>query len=310
MAKDEDRNEIIAHQWDTLRILWEGCRASVADATEREEIDKLFPSDAAVWSSDASDWRQLNHAEQRVGAHLDATTLAVEYGALLGIARSRSAPDLASYEERKSLFEDPLPAGVTLAQQRVVYLSLLQSLQGVFIETRFRRRLRRQTAGRLFWFGVGALLIAFAPMLVYLAVGFDAAKSGPGFVMAMVATLGVLGAYFSRALSFQSKLASIGFDDVMNLYQWRMLALRLLYGMIGAIIFYYAIRAGVLGGGAFPDIKNLSIDPLVPPTQAILAPGADLAKLLIWSFLAGFSERLVPDALGRTEASANKTTGP
>ncbi|ANT62991.1 hypothetical protein AYJ57_21175 (plasmid) [Salipiger sp. CCB-MM3] len=34
------------------------------------------------------------------------------------------------------------------------------------------------------------------------------------------------------------------------------------------------------------------------------APNANLSKLVVWSFLAGFSERLVPSILGRVENSA------
>jgi hypothetical protein len=30
----------------------------------------------------------------------------------------------------------------------------------------------------------------------------------------------------------------------------------------------------------------------------------ELAKLIVWSFLAGFSERMVPEFLARTEATA------
>jgi hypothetical protein len=49
-----------------------------------------------------------------------------------------------------------------------------------------------------------------------------------------------------------------GDSTVMNLYQWRMLLLRLLYGGIGAVIFYFVMRGGLVGGTAFPVLSLMS----------------------------------------------------
>jgi hypothetical protein len=141
----------------------------------------------------------------------------------------------------------------------------------------------------------------------------------------MVAAFGMLGAYFSRAIAFQASIASITFDNVMQMYVDRVLRVRLLYGTIGAIIFYFIIRGGLVGGEVFPKLSELGIGEQtvwklgadgaiarngdgkpVPAGLTVIAPTADMAKLLVWSFLAGFSERLVPDALTRTEAEGSQ----
>jgi hypothetical protein len=336
VAKRIEENELYSHHWSTLRTLWKGCRAGVA-ADAQAEVDALFPENPDV-SADAAGWSKLNFAEQCVGAHLTDWQLAVEYRHCLDLAKGRDLPSFAFYEDKAKLFETPPPAGATLEERRAVYLSLLDSLQASLIETRFRRRLRRETAARLFKFGIGVVLIALLPLVIYLTTywrgpsaeatkGYQVFSGEPGFPLMMVVAFGILGAFFSRVLSFQAKLATMSFEDVVNLYQWRMLVLRLLYGMIGAVMFYYVLRGGLVGGTAFPDLSKLAVGEQTlwkadasggaTPTAdgklqltslTILAPTVELAKLLIWSFLAGFSERLVPDTLARTEAQASKNT--
>jgi hypothetical protein len=302
MARDENKNEIIEHEWTTLKVLWDGCRDGVCNPTVRAEIEALFPK-APKWSSEAEDWHALNLAEQRVGEHLTQTQLRVEYQTLLDIAKKRKIASLVARQEADTaLLSDKSVDGVTLGRQRAVYLSFLQILQAGFIEGRFRRRLGRETAMRLFYFGLIVSGLALLPPAIYLAA-FWWTRGGallPGFGLVTAATFGILGAYFSRVMSFQSKLSELSFDDVMNVYQWRMLLIRLLYGMIGAVIFYFVLLSGLVGGAAFP-----SGDELVWGAP----PDGNLAKLIVWSFLAGFSERLVPDTLERTEGRATKADG-
>ena len=79
-------------------------------------------------------------------------------------------------------------------------------------------------------------------------------------------------------------------------------------GAIFALVLYLAIGSGLelaLGGstpkflpsGATKPCPDCSI--YVMFTSLLPATSADFAKLLVWSFVAGFSERLVPDMLDR-----------
>ena len=337
MAKGEDKNEIIAHEWTTLETLWEGCKGNVAEP-ERKRIQELFPVEADRWRSGAEQWGKLNQAEQLVGMHLSGHQLAIEYDTLLALARSRGLSSIATHEANKKLFDGATDEAKP--EQRAAYLALLHDLQSSFIETRFNRRLRRETAQRLFCFGLGVLGLAIAPLVVFwlvhkadiLAPGGVASahqlfSSAPVFGLATVMGFGVLGAYFSRLMAFQTKLATLSFEEVMNLYQTRVLLVRLVVGLIGALIFYYVLRAGLVAGTAFPDLSRISVGEqlvwklgsdgiaasqngkLVPSGLTILAPTTELAKLIVWSFLAGFSERLISDTLERTEAQSKKNEG-
>ena len=62
------------------------------------------------------------------------------------------------------------------------------------------------------------------------------------------------------------------------------------------------MRANLLQGGVFPSLKGVAdAAGNTPPI-----PGAEFAKLMIWSFRAGFSEKLMLNLLARTEAQAGE----
>jgi len=83
-----------------------------------------------------------------------------------------------------------------------------------------------------------------------------------------------------------------------------------LIGGVAAFIFFVMLAAEVVQGELFPKIiwpeyqKWLTLGNLIGESYA--STKVDFAKLMIWSFLAGFSERLVPDILTRLSAAAGR----
>lgn len=118
---------------------------------------------------------------------------------------------------------------------------------------------------------------------------------------------------------------------------WNGISLSPLYGAIFALLLYVLFTAGILKGAVFPEVDALKASPpapagvstQAPPGAAAPAPqppaaapvaaaatsaqgvsglpfsdtapvsGKAYALLVIWSFIAGFAERLVPDTLNR-----------
>jgi hypothetical protein len=86
-------------------------------------------------------------------------------------------------------------------------------------------------------------------------------------------------------------------------------------GMIFASVLLLLLHAGILQGPLFPDFivngeTSLCWDNLHPriPSHTECSPYADISKIIVWCFMAGWSERLVPDVLDKlTRQAAEKS---
>ncbi|MCL1587397.1 MAG: hypothetical protein M3092_03190 [Actinomycetia bacterium] len=134
--------------------------------------------------------------------------------------------------------------------------------------------------------------------------------------------LGVIGGF----VSIQQRLKKLSDEDLAHLdSSWVHIIIPPFFGGIFALLFYIFVLSGILEGAMFPTfvIPEFSKPPTSEDIQKLLletypASGQDFARLAIWSFLAGFSERLVPDILKRTagkgsesdDDASNPTTSP
>lgn len=127
-------------------------------------------------------------------------------------------------------------------------------------------------------------------------------RTYPGLVVALAS--GFFGATFSMLLQTQRRTAAASLDDLSSASSWRTLMVRSSVGLGGAAILYFFFRSGLLGGNLWPDLSKLSYEPLTNAARG-LVPNQHWCLLVIWCFLGGFSETLVPNILTRTEEKAS-----
>jgi len=165
-----------------------------------------------------------------------------------------------------------------------------------------------------------AMLNAYAQMLACLFVAtliliaiiaatmLTADHFGFSFpVLAIVALCGAMGAFVS-ALSrlytlkdLPALLMQQGFHGMKNLYVLVYSLVPPVVGVISAVVLYGAVLAGLVQGDLFPKFACGTGHDQCASFVGLLHYGpvgaTDYAKAMVWGFIAGFSERLVPSAL-------------
>jgi hypothetical protein len=114
---------------------------------------------------------------------------------------------------------------------------------------------------------------------------------------------GMIGGFVSTQLRLQASQpgGSEPITELVQLNQGRLsITFSPILGGIFAVILFVMLAGGLIQGDLFPKIAGPAsgaLDQFWRISGTVSA--VDAAKLLIWSFLAGFAERLVPDALQR-----------
>lgn len=291
-------NESLDHEWTGLQARWLVSKAGHDPADpEIVQVDGLITKGCAKTSSKDSNWSAFNLAEQLASNLLSSDQLSIEFGVLLDLAKQRKLASVAFHEANKPLFP---PTADKVGQAHAAYLALLHDLQSNHVEQRFRRKLDAEACAALFNDG-RVLAIFVTVVLSVLSLQITIEKTNiHGFYLFLAATSGCTGAYFSRMVGFLTAIAegSVSYQGFLSNYVKRVLRLRMLYGTFGAVIFYLMMKGGIIGGAVFPEASALKAANAVPQLDS------NTARLLIWCFIAGFSERLIPDTLLQTESKA------
>jgi hypothetical protein len=111
-------------------------------------------------------------------------------------------------------------------------------------------------------------------------------------------------------VSIQQRVKNFGDEELELLsLSWFQILLIPVYGGLFALVLYLVFLSGFMEGPLFPHFAGPPFSQPIPSTQDIAAffsrtypaSGSDLTKLLFWSFVAGFSERFVPQILDKVQ---------
>jgi hypothetical protein len=186
-------------------------------------------------------------------------------------------------------------------------------------------------------FVFGAALLFVAPYLaLYLLFLFGKtfdARAWEWLPLFTALSAGLFGAFFSRLSALQSNANTLSLDALAEAQRPLYLLFRGIVGMSGALFVFFFLQSGLIEGNLFPKFKELGFSvvnwpqsvqpnpenkggaqpqPTTPTVVGlpwrIVLPSESLALLIVWSFLAGFSERLVPNILSSTDKTLTDAT--
>jgi len=296
-----------------------------------EEIKRASADFATTYSDTAREdaaWNEANRLERLFALVEPSENLWAELKRRLAEAADEkvgsTARLVASTDAMAPLVLDPkTPGGLLPGGDVVVRSLLLETLEETHwtVQRKFYSRpIRKSATRRIVCFGMAAFALFMLPYLtLYFYVWHgtkDPIASWAWLPIYTAATAGLFGALFSRLLYLQSKWDALTVGGLKDAREFTSIILRGCVGMIGAVIVFFFLKSGVMAGSLFPTFSDVGIERIQSSEKAgnLLAalnlyyPTKDLALLVVWSFLAGFSERLVPSILRDTETTLGKAS--
>ncbi|MGQ5524008.1 hypothetical protein ACUHMQ_12210 [Chitinimonas sp. PSY-7] len=272
---------------------------------EAEKLPRYAEAKQLADDCDNLDWQQLFTLELWVLQLMPKHQLE-ERAAVLGQIFTNAANERPVETEEE--YEDRL---------RCWALNMQSERQWVFRKNLLREqeawRLRKRLGETLLWVTVLALALAcFSSLVEMPAVA----------ILAMVSWLGISGGYASIARRAQPASATrpgetnsgtaFGNLCALDVGQGSVVQAMLLAGLFATVA--YGLLASGLLGQLLQDGVNNTLFPQFSPINELGLPlpksGDDVAKLGVWSFLAGFAERLVPDVLDKLSGKGGAKADP
>ena len=172
------------------------------------------------------------------------------------------------------------------------------------IRAGLRNRLIRFIGNWVFWSAIVLLVLA------YWSAQYDQTLVATLLILMLA---GSMGGFMSLLQRIQN--TPTGGDPLISILEVQNGAFSLylapISGAVFAVLLYLVFLGGLVSGVIFPEHLthfHLWWGPVKwdgPPPAT-----ADYAKLVVWSFIAGFAERLVPDTLDRLVNRAREAEGP
>ncbi len=275
-----------------------------------DRIDELLNPKVADQPENWRNWEIPNEIEILLVQLKQGADLDVALDSAFLTAEKIGVPSFAILQQRLATATDEPARQALLAK-------LLRDTHNRYAARRSERAERAVVAKRMTYLGFALTGMIVGVFLILGTGWFAVAVEKVPFTdlvkynLIVTTFFGFLGAYLSRLIAFQNTAVKLSVDDLENGYSWHFLMVRLLVGGLSSVILYFVISGHLIGGELFPapdDGATGGFGSLWTEHSGAgmpyAGPSANFAKLIVWCFVAGFSERFLPDSLSALEAKS------
>lgn len=159
------------------------------------------------------------------------------------------------------------------------------------------------------------LATAIGLLVVIILIGALVAYKFDDIVTAPIAAFsaGVIGGF----VGLQRRLKSMSEDDLVLLaHSWVYVWISPIVGGVLAVVLYVLFISTLVSGDLFPEFVPDAVDPCFTERKGfsiifdVHGEAVDYAKMMFWSFVAGFSERFVTDIISKFENNSGNGDKP
>jgi len=286
-GKNESEIQLLEQRYVDLRTTFEKVKLSGEHAKPHEslieKVEKFFEIEKS--------WDNANHIEQFLVSLYSPAELEVEMKVKLIHAKRRlreESWELYNYEFSNSNTEEKQSLLSRLNKELHWAYDVEELGKDYVTKTRIR-------TGLLFILSIFMFFMVDQVPLIANLLDITPGDRGDSIVTAMAA--GWMGTSFSMLISLKNRIQISSISDLKVIHRFDYLFTRALIGMVSGLLLFYAFDADILTGIFFPEFGTDSANSINNVSEK------NFSLLVVWCFISGFSEKLVPDLLSKTEQS-------